>query len=650
MRALAIYISILFLFFVPVFSHSQVIDSAYVDSLINIQNNSISDSTKARASYLLSYYWNNYDSSKAWHYLEAGRKYNGKNQYLDAVYFFHKGAYYFDLDQDKAMQNYMEAAKRFSYFKNPESYRFQSRCWGNYGALQQRKDNEPEMVDILLTKAIPFAEKSGDTALAGNYYSDVGMVFSNQLLHAKAAYYFNKALAYFKINKPALKDEVMTLLHAARSLCLMDSLKDAKPLLENVRSLLKPFPYSDRNIDLNITEAIYYRKINEPAKALQVIGEGVQLAEKLNRQYSLSEALYQQYKTYFMMERYKEALVTLQRVMRITPYEFADNRVMHYKEMARVYEAMGNTSKAYEWVSKYSALQDTVYKENLTKQIADNEARYRFVTNEKKIIQLQAQTQEAALEHRNQVLLNWLLGVAATLFLLATLFLIFYYHNNRKQTRLQWKEMQQQQELMLANAMLEGEEQERRRLARDLHDGLGGALAGIKIKLSGQEKKEKTPQLNEVIRQLEDSINELRRIARNMMPENLQKAGLETALRDLCESLPGDDTSIEFHAFGLQQAIPLNVQANIYRIVQELLSNAVRHAAASKIIVQCSLNGNIFLITVEDNGRGFDMNTMTEAEGIGFQNIRNRVKYLNGYIDIDSVPGEGTTINIELHV
>ncbi|WP_127131228.1 tetratricopeptide repeat-containing sensor histidine kinase [Pseudoflavitalea rhizosphaerae] len=649
MKVLAIYSS-LFLSVVPVLLQSQVIDSAYVDSLVNIQKNTGSDSTRARACYLLAYYWSAYDSTKAWDYLEAGRKYNGKNKYLEAVYLFHKGAYFFGLDHDKAIRNYQEAAKLFSNFTNPESYRFQSRCWGNYGALQQRKDNEPEMVNVLLTKAIPFAEKSGDTALAGNYYSDVGMVFSNQLLHTKAAYYFNKALDYFKKSKPALKDEVMTLLHAARNFCLMDSLKDAKPLLERIRSLLKPFPYSDRNIDLAITEAIYFRKINYPEKALRVIGDGIKLAEKLNRQYSLSEALYQEYKTWFMMGHYKQALASLQKVMRITPYEFDDNRVMHYKEMARVYEAMGNISKAYEWVTKYSALQDTVYKENLAKQIADNEARYHFVTNEKKIIQLQAERQEAALEHKNQQLLNWLLGVAASLFLLATLFLILFYRNKRKQTKLQWKEMQQQQELMLANAMLEGEEQERQRLARDLHDGLGGALAGIKIKLSGQQKKEKAPQLNEVILQLEDSINELRRIARNMMPENLQKAGLDTALRDLCESLMNDNTSIEFHAFGIQPTIPLNVQANIYRIVQELLSNAVRHANASKIIVQCSQNGNTFFITVEDNGQGFDLHTIGDAEGIGFRNIRNRIKYLNGNIDIESVPAEGTTINIELHV
>ena len=649
MKVLAIYI-VSFFFFIASVRSQSLIDSLYVDSLVNILKNARSDSTKARACYSLSFYWSKYDSTNAWHYLEEGRQYNGKNKYLQAVHIFHKAACFFDLDQDKAMQNYLEAAKLFSNFTNPESYRFQSRCWGNYGALQQRKDNEPEMVSALLTKAIPFAEKSGDTALAGNYYSDVGMVFSNQLLHEKAAYYFNKALACFRINKPALKDEVMTFLHAARSLCLMDSLKDAKPLLDNVRALLKPFPDSDRNIDLNITEAIYYRKVNDPGKALQVIRDGINLAEKMGRKYSLSEALYQEYKTYFMMARYQQALFSLQRVMQITPYEFDDNRVMHYKEMAKVYKAMGNISKAYEWVTRYSALQDTIYKENLAKQIADNESRYRFVTNEKKIIQLQSERQEAALVHRNQQLLNWLLGVAASLFLLATLFLIFYYRNNRMQTKQQWKELQQQQELMLANAMLEGEEQERRRLARDLHDGLGGTLAGIKIKLSGQEKKEKTPQLSEVILQLEGSISELRRIARNMMPENLQKVGLEEALRDLCESLQSDNTLIEFHSFGLQPDIPLNVQANIYRIVQELLSNAVKHAAASKVIVQCSQNGKIFFITVEDNGRGFEMSTVNDAEGIGFQNIRNRVKYLNGSIDIESVQQEGTTVNIELHV
>ncbi len=99
------------------------------------------------------------------------------------------------------------------------------------------------MVNILLTKAIPFAEKSGDTALAGQLLFRCGHGLSPTNCYTlKQPYYFNKALEYFKINKPALKDEVMTLLHAARSLCLMDSLKDAKPLLESVTNAFGTFP------------------------------------------------------------------------------------------------------------------------------------------------------------------------------------------------------------------------------------------------------------------------------------------------------------------------------------------------------------------------------------------------------------------------
>lgn len=650
MKAVSVHIILLFLCTTSTVSQTPGGDGAYVDSLINIQNNGGSDSIKARACYALSYYWSDFDTTKAWNYLVIAQKYSGKNGYLEAVYVFHKANYFFDLDKDKAMQLFQEAATLFSKFTNLESYRFQARSWRNYGVIQQRKDNEPEMVNALLTKAIPLAEKARDTALAGSYYADVGMVFCNQSLYSKAAWYYRKSLEYFKKAKPPFKDEVMTLIRAGRNYCLMDSLVQAKPFFDTARMLLKPFPELPRNIDLCIDEAIYFRKVNDPEKALQVIAEGISLARKLNRQYSVSELLYQQYMTWFKMGRYQQALGSLQECMALTPYEFIDNRVMHYKEMARVYEAMGNISKAYEWVTKYSAVQDTLYKENLAKQIADNEARYQFVTNEKKIIQLQAEKQEAGLKHKNQLLLNWLLGVAVSLLLIIVMFLIFYYRNSRKQSKQQLKEIQQQQDLMLANAMLEGEEQERQRLARDLHDGLGGALAGIKIKLSGQEKKEKTPHLSEIILQLEGSINELRRIARNMMPENLQKLGLETALRDLCESLTSDSTRIEFHAFGLQPTIPLNVQANIYRIVQELLSNAVRHAHASRIIVQCSQNGEIFFITVEDNGRGFAADNMSNVAGIGFQNIKNRIKYLNGNMDIDSVPNEGTTINIELHV
>jgi len=208
--------------------------------------------------------------------------------------------------------------------------------------------------------------------------------------------------------------------------------------------------------------------------------------------------------------------------------------------------------------------------------------------------------------------------------------------------------MEQRQELKVANALLEGEEKERRRLARDLHDGLGGSLAGIRIKLAGQQKKQVNGQLDEVMHLLEDSMSELRRIAHNMMPESLLKVGLRSAITDLCDGLANEDLEIELQWSGPGGDLPHTAQANIYRIVQEVLANAIRHGGAGKILLQCIHQEQMFYITAEDNGRGFDMNAA--PGGIGLSNIRSRVQYMKGRLDIDSSPGAGTAVNIELQV
>ena len=202
----------------------------------------------------------------------------------------------------------------------------------------------------------------------------------------------------------------------------------------------------------------------------------------------------------------------------------------------------------------------------------------------------------------------------------------------------------------MAQAMLEGEERERERVARDLHDGLGGALSGIKLKLSGQQKKESIPVIDHVILQLEDSINELRNISRNLMPEALLRSGLEVALHDLCISMKREDMLIEFQSAGIHKGNPLSSQVNIYRIIQELLSNAIQHSGADKILLQSIQEEKRFYITIEDNGCGFDSDNIQNAKGLGWSNIQNRVNYMKGKMDVDSIIHQGTTINIELNI
>ena len=186
-------------------------------------------------------------------------------------------------------------------------------------------------------------------------------------------------------------------------------------------------------------------------------------------------------------------------------------------------------------------------------------------------------------------------------------------------------------------------------MARDLHDGLGSMLSGLKLHLSKLTNDNATD-LKNVNNQLDNSIKELRQIAQNMMPESLLKLGLNAALQDLCLRFSSSTVLIEFHSLGIQDSISESQQIAIYRIVQELINNAIKHSNASSILVSCTQNGSRFFITVEDNGKGFDVKKQTSVVSMGLKNIKNRVEFLNGKLEIDSEPENGTAFNIELNV
>ena len=211
---------------------------------------------------------------------------------------------------------------------------------------------------------------------------------------------------------------------------------------------------------------------------------------------------------------------------------------------------------------------------------------------------------------------------------------------------------------------MKGEEQERTRLAKDLHDGLGGMLSGIKYSFQTMKGNlVMTPDNHQAFERsmdmLDSSIKEMRRVAHNMMPESLVKFGLDTALKDFCNDINQSGAlRVTYQSIGLENAaIEQTTAIAIYRIVQELINNTMKHASAKTAIVQVTkADGNIS-ITVEDDGRGFDSVILESrrarpddqvGRGIGWSNIQSRVEYLKGKIDIQSEPGKGTSVLIEL--
>jgi signal transduction histidine kinase len=231
------------------------------------------------------------------------------------------------------------------------------------------------------------------------------------------------------------------------------------------------------------------------------------------------------------------------------------------------------------------------------------------------------------------------------------------YRQKQKLRQQRITELENERQLTATEAVLKGEEQERTRLAKDLHDGLGGMLSGIKHSFNTMKGNLiMTPENNQAFERsmdmLDSSIKEMRRVAHNMMPEALVKFGLDTALRDYCNDINQSGAiKIVYQSIGLDNAvIDQTVAITLYRIVQELVTNTLKHAAAKTAIVQITKTNNLLTVTVEDDGKGFDIHSLAQSRGIGWSNIQNRVEFLKGKLDVNAQPGKGTSVLIEVGI
>lgn len=301
---------------------------------------------------------------------------------------------------------------------------------------------------------------------------------------------------------------------------------------------------------------------------------------------------------------------------------------------------------------------DSIYQRDVATKLLNFEQQYETAEKENRILRLETKNKQQELViAKNRW---WRLILGAGLVLVACL-AYFWRKIGRNNKRLliqkdllheeELRSMRQRERLSQYDAMLQGQEAERTRMAKDLHDGLGGLLAGVKLKLSsiiarsGGEHLTDSSDINDVVDQLDYSVDELRRIAHDMMPESLRFGGLAPALSDLCRYMRTSSVEIVFQNLGIEDHYPDPLRITVYRVIQELLANAIKHACATKVIVQCSELDNWLFITVEDNGKGMGHQ---QGNGLGLVNIQNRISLLNGTIETLSQPSEGTTVNIQI--
>ena len=207
------------------------------------------------------------------------------------------------------------------------------------------------------------------------------------------------------------------------------------------------------------------------------------------------------------------------------------------------------------------------------------------------------------------------------------------------------------------NSTFQGQEQERMRLAKEIHDGLGPLLSTVKYNLESIHSDLRINTSGEILTRLDNSIRfvdtitgEMRNISRDLMPKALSDFGLFEALESLCRRV--DDSNkmkVNFYATKIHERFDKNIELGLFRIAQELVNNAIKHSQADLLNVQLIQHSESLLLMIEDNGRGFDDNALIpENQGIGLLNVESRVKALGGEFFIDSLEGKGVTVTVEV--
>jgi len=355
------------------------------------------------------------------------------------------------------------------------------------------------------------------------------------------------------------------------------------------------------------------------------------------------------YRQIHAYRRAEEILLTALRDARA--HNMKDYYLMGFEHLIAVYRSSGDFRKAVAYMDTMATIKDSLVNSDKAKAILQFEVRAASEVKDRQLAEnkLLIAQQQAKILRKNVTIGIFVFSVL----LIGVLLLMLFFRQRHKEYMQaeQIRTLQQENTISRLKGELQGEENERGRLARELHDGIGGKLAAAILQLSATSKEAAAGQdhYRTGLDLLDEIGSELRTTAHNLMPELLLRQNIDEAVSTYCRQLSrGSDLKVDCQHFGDFGALSEAVKLNTYRIIQELLKNVLRHAAATAVLVQLSVRERLLTITIEDNGVGFDRATI--REGVGLQSLESRVKSMNGSYSLSSEPGKGTSVYIEIEV
>ncbi len=329
------------------------------------------------------------------------------------------------------------------------------------------------------------------------------------------------------------------------------------------------------------------------------------------------------------------------------------------------YRSLKKYDSAFFYNDKFNRYSDSLNEYKKAIALNDIETKYQTVEKEKKIVQLlNTNLKSEAQRIKNR---NWLIGSSSAL-VIGLIIAILVYKNTKRKQRIAEQEREieiqktekllKEQELTAIDAMISGQEKERQRLANDLHDNLGSTLATVKLHFDHLKNNRDNPKVENIEELysktnnlLDEAYQKVRTIAHEKNSGVMAKQGLLPAVKNLAKKASnGDGLLIEVQDYGLDERLDNALEISIFRIIQELITNTIKHANASEIHISLTNHDSLLNIIVEDNGKGFNAKILPEKDGMGLKSIEKRIEHMEGTFEIDSTIGKGTNIIINIPI
>lgn len=545
----------------------------------------------------------------------------------------------------KADQAYLYADSAWRYAVKANYAEAKIHAQAIMGNVKRKKGLLDEALPHYL-KAASLAEATGDKKLIGRAYNNLGVFYVSMRDLDRALSYHQKALG-IRLEE----GDASTIYQSYDNLGIIK--RDMGKYREALEYYFKAEQYARMGNDSANLAYVY----NDIGAAYSFSGDYENAEKYLKLAIAIRERIEEHnelaYTWNYLGENYerKKDLVNAEACIR-KAIEVA-KEIKSYKQTYEAYESFSDFfarnrkfDSAYRYALMHKHLRDSITRSNQAEIVAELNTKYETEKKERQISE-----QEYEISRRNY----WLAGITGLLLLGSSVSYSGYRRYRMKQKAVLQAAVLRQQE-MAVKAVISAEENERRRIANDLHDGVGQTMSAAKLNLSllTTEIPFATPEqriaFDKVVALVDDGCREVRSVSHNIMPNALLKNGFSSAIREFIDKIDQRIIQVSLYAEGLNERLDSNVETVLFRVVQECVNNVIKHSGANKLDITLIRDEASISITIEDNGRGFDLRKLTSSgyEGIGLKNIRSRIDYLKGSVDWDSSVGRGTVVVIEV--